>query len=160
MEYTKIPGLDAYGASRTGKIFFFSKNKEMPQYLVGGYKKVNLRHENKTKQYSVHRLVALTYLPQIEGKPEVDHIDRDRQNNCLENLRWVNNFEQKLNTKGRGKNKFITYETLNNNSYFVIYINNYKLHFRKRYNCQEYKLADVMEIRNALLIQYEIPITD
>lgn len=50
-----------------------------------GYMKVSLGN----KQVSVHRLVAETFLSNPESKPQVDHIDRDTTNNCVDNLRWV-----------------------------------------------------------------------
>lgn len=43
----------------------------------------------KRKYFLVHRLVALTFLENPFGLPEVDHLDADINNNCLENLRWV-----------------------------------------------------------------------
>lgn len=50
-----------------------------------GYRVVRIRY----KLYLVHRLVAETFIPNPENKPEVDHIDRNRSNNSLKNLRWV-----------------------------------------------------------------------
>lgn len=50
-----------------------------------GYMKVSIGN----KQVSVHRLVAETFLPNPEGKPMVDHRDRDKTNNCVENLKWA-----------------------------------------------------------------------
>ena len=49
-----------------------------------GYLRVKL-----DKQYRVHRLVALAFIENPENKPEVDHIDGDKRNNKVDNLRWV-----------------------------------------------------------------------
>lgn len=51
----------------------------------------------KGKQYKVHRLVAETFLDRVEGKDFVDHINRDKTDNRLENLRWVSCTENNLN---------------------------------------------------------------
>lgn len=57
-------------------------------YLTIGYKK---------KRYLVHRLVAETFIPNISNKLEVDHIDRNKTNNQVSNLRWVNHIENNCN---------------------------------------------------------------
>lgn len=56
-----------------------------------GYLVVNLgvgKRENRTKE-RVHRLVAMTYVPQIAGKPFVNHKDGNKLNNEPDNLEWV-----------------------------------------------------------------------
>ena len=47
--------------------------------------------------YKVHRLVAETFLPNSEAKPEVDHRDRNRSNNCVDNLKWATKEENRRN---------------------------------------------------------------
>lgn len=48
--------------------------------------------------YLVHRLVAETFLGEIPKGHEVDHIDRNRSNNALDNLRIVTSHENRVNT--------------------------------------------------------------
>lgn len=60
-----------------------------------GYRTVGYNY----KRYSVHRLVAETFIPNPENKPEVDHIDRNPSNNNVSNLRWVTVRENNNNRK-------------------------------------------------------------
>lgn len=63
-----------------------------------GYCYVNLKAINgKWKHELVHRLVALHFVDNPEGKTEVDHIDRDKTNNNAENLRWATRSENNRN---------------------------------------------------------------
>lgn len=54
----------------------------------------------KGKKYYVHRLIVESFLPNPENKPTVDHIDMDKTNNSVENLRWATRREQNLNHTG------------------------------------------------------------
>lgn len=54
-----------------------------------GYQKIDLHKGiNHIKRYFIHRLVAQTYIPNPENKPQVNHIDGDKQNNHVSNLEW------------------------------------------------------------------------
>ena len=58
-----------------------------------GYPVVQLRNKGQDIRMTVHRLVALHFIDEVEGKDIVDHIDRNRQNNHYTNLRWVTHTE-------------------------------------------------------------------
>ena len=54
------------------------------------------------KRIRVHRIVAETFIPNPDNKPEVDHINRIRNDNRVENLRWATRLE---NAQNRGSKK-------------------------------------------------------
>lgn len=54
-----------------------------------GYPHFNLRHNGKQIQWSLHRLLAITFIPNPEQKRTVNHIDGNKLNNTLENLEWA-----------------------------------------------------------------------
>ena len=53
-----------------------------------GYLRVALCKDNKQKDYSIHRLVAIAFIPNPNNKPCVNHKDGNKQNNNVENLEW------------------------------------------------------------------------
>jgi hypothetical protein len=63
----------------------FKKNK--------GYFNVCLCKENTKKHYTVHRLVALSFIPNFENKPQVNHINGIKTDNRIENLEWMTSKE-------------------------------------------------------------------
>lgn len=55
------------------------------------YHAVNLYKNKKCKQHSVHRLVAIAFLPNPNNLPLINHKDEDTFNNCKDNLEWCTN---------------------------------------------------------------------
>lgn len=75
-----------------------------PSADTHGYLQVNLKREGGSKMIFVHRLVALAFIDNPESKPQINHIDGDANNNCVENLEWCTNSENALHaTRVLGK---------------------------------------------------------
>lgn len=62
-----------------------------------GYKQVTLYNKDGAKTFKVSRLVAIAFIPNPNNKPCVDHINTDRTNNRVENLRWCTHKENSNN---------------------------------------------------------------
>lgn len=62
-----------------------------------GYRVVSLHIDGKAKTVTVHRLIAAAFIPNPNNLPCIDHIDGNRANNSLDNLRWVTHKENSLN---------------------------------------------------------------
>lgn len=84
-----------YQISNTGKV----RNKKTglllkPKYNRKGYQYVNLSiSKTKSTKWYIHRLVGFHFIPNLEHKPQINHIDGNKQNNVVENLEWVTNAE-------------------------------------------------------------------
>ena len=59
-----------------------------PQPTSRDYLQVGLSKNGKRKIYSIHRLVAIAFIPNPNDYPEVNHKDEDKSNNCVDNLEW------------------------------------------------------------------------
>ena len=55
--------------------------------------RVDLWKDKKPKTFLVHRLVAYAFIPEVEGKTSINHIDGNPRNNKVENLEWCNHLE-------------------------------------------------------------------
>lgn len=91
MKYYTIPCLPDFEISRSG-IIRNKKNLKIKSQYVGstGYYMVSVSKNNKTKPYRVHRLKAITFIPNPDNLPEVNHDDGNKLNNRISNLYWTN----------------------------------------------------------------------
>jgi hypothetical protein len=104
--YKTIDDYDNYEVSNMGNV----RNKKTGLVLKlntekWGYKTVSLCKSKNKKTFKVHRIVALTFIPNCDNKPFIDHIDRNKQNNIITNLRWVTCSENAMNTTISKNNK-------------------------------------------------------
>lgn len=91
--------LDDYEITRKGQVINKHTGKTLkPQPNDKGYGRVHIGR----KFYFVHRLVAELYVPNPDGKPQVNHINGDKTDNRADNLEWVTNKENRQHAvKGR-----------------------------------------------------------
>lgn len=104
-KFKVIPNTNgAYSISPEGQVLSNARLIKRPKYAVGdyyvedkilrwainnkGYAYVDLRISNETHRQLVHRLVALTYIPNPKNLPLVNHKDFNPLNNKVENLEW------------------------------------------------------------------------
>lgn len=93
--FKTIKEYPAYSISTEGRIRKNSNQKLMnPSRKPNGYMQINLfTGDGRRKKEYVHRLVALTFIPNGNHFPEVNHIDGVRDNNSVSNLEWVTHKE-------------------------------------------------------------------
>ena len=72
---------DAKGNKRKEKIMKNKKDKH-------GYEFIALTKNYKRNYFSIHRLVALCFIPNPNNLPQVNHIDENKLNNTIGNLEW------------------------------------------------------------------------
>ncbi len=93
MEQLKaIKGFERYTVSSYGRVFGVAGKELSQRKATNGYLRVNLRkgdipYEKPTVTH-IHRLVAEAFLPKVEGKNHINHLDGDKNNNKVENLEW------------------------------------------------------------------------
>lgn len=98
MTWKDVVGYEGlYKVSEYGEIYGLKSKKILKQQETHrGYLCVNLYKNSKMKSIVVHRLVAIAFLPNPKDKPEVNHIDGNKQNNNLDNLEWSTRSENMI----------------------------------------------------------------
>lgn len=87
-----------YNGTKKEKILTPFPNKK-------GYLCISLYKDCKIKPSLVHRIVAEAFIPNFDNKPQVNHIDGNKQNNAVNNLEWCNNSENTLHAYKIGLNQ-------------------------------------------------------
>ena len=94
----EIKGFNNYFITKDGKVVNKKGQIRKTQISNLGYERVILKNKKTVKNISIHRLVALAFIPNPENKKCVNHIDSNRSNNNLSNLEWATHSENSLHS--------------------------------------------------------------
>ena len=100
-----------YSISNIGLVRNDKKDKILKTREYKGYLRVGLTHNGKQKEFLIHRLVAIAFIPNPENKPEVNHINGVKSCNYDYNLEWVTRTENQIHAV---KNGLIDYKNNKN----------------------------------------------
>jgi hypothetical protein len=95
IELKQIPGWEGlYSISQNGDVYSIKSNKFLkPRQSMDGYNRVCFCINGSRYEQRVAKLVAMTYIPNPENKPQVNHKDYNRINDSIDNLEWCTNLE-------------------------------------------------------------------
>jgi hypothetical protein len=89
-----IPNYEGlYSVTWDGEVYSWIRKRILKPDLAKGYLRVTLCKNKIYKRYTVHRLVALVFIDNPYDKKFVNHIDGNKQNNCVRNLEWCTSSE-------------------------------------------------------------------
>lgn len=103
MKYFQIGYYDIY---ENGQVFSRKTNKYL-KHLKKQYPSVDLYINNKAKRFMIHRLIAENFIPNINNKPYVNHIDGNKYNYSIDNLEWVTHKENIRHCWDNGFHKIV-----------------------------------------------------
>ena len=92
-----------YMVSNQGKVMTVKTGRILtPVIDERGYERVCLFKADRDRRYKVHRLVAIAFLPNPQGKKQVNHKDGNKRNNSVDNLEWATNEENMKHSRANG----------------------------------------------------------
>ena len=156
--FKEINGFENYSISEDGLVMNNYGKILKSRKDRYGYDVLQLSNNNKKYTIGVHRLIGIMFISNPNNYPQIDHIDRDKLNNNLINLRWCN---ASMNGMNRGifknnklKEKYITeHESQRKGKYYYYYLFKITGIIEKSFSCNLHLLEDVIKYRDDYLIR-------
>jgi len=102
--WTMISGYRLYQVSTHGRVRNIRRNQLLKFFNNKGYLRVGLCKDGSQKKLLVHRLVLENFIgPSSDNRPQTRHLDGNKHNNRLDNLRWGNNQENQIDCLEHGR---------------------------------------------------------
>jgi len=97
-EFKVIPNFENYSISNLGNLKNNKKNKILSTYIAGyGYKYCRIINKETMIKTTIHNLVAKLFIGERPKDYDIDHIDKNKLNNNVDNLRYCTKSENLLN---------------------------------------------------------------
>ena len=159
---TVIHNFSRYTIDINGNIYSKIRKRFIKTRVTDRYKQCNLINDDKKrKTISVHRLVALTFIPNPNNLPVIDHIDRNKLNNNVKNLRWTTVYENCAN-QSISKNNKVGYKNISicTRCFRIEIVRNHNYLFLKKYSKNKYTIEEIVKICNEKYREFNIEVTD
>ncbi len=103
----KIENFPNYKIYANGNVENIKSGRMLKPGIDGtGYLKVELCNHTGKKTHKIHRLLGKYYIANPNNYPCIDHIDQNKTNNMLINLRWCSHQQNYLNIPIRGASEY------------------------------------------------------
>jgi len=102
----KVRSIDRWVINKNGRKHWINGKRLKPQKWKSGYLFVTISHpQTGQKQYSIHRLVAITWIKNKENLPQVNHKKGNKKNNYYKELEWCTQAQNNLHAYRTGIKK-------------------------------------------------------
>ena len=144
-EWKAIEGHEGYEISVEGVRSYWNTRhrlQETPKMLKFSMTEVGYYCFNiERKPRYFHRLLMIAFVPNPDNKPCIDHINRIRTDNRIENLRWATHQENQENKSIQSNNKLGIQHIFKDRNGFQFRITRNKIEHRKYFNTLEEAIA-------------------